>query len=365
VAVFVTEFLPYSQTFVQDELQAHDRYQADVFCTRRLGGAKPTDPTVHVGGSFYACTRVSAAFDRRLVGGDYALIHAHFGGGGVYALPFARRYQLPLVVTFHGYDVPLLSSGERLYPKFWPYALLAPAVLREMTLGLCASIELYEMLGELGVPRARLRLHPIGIDVRRFAPGDRGSGAEPLVVMVGRFVAKKGLRYGLRAFAEVRRRRGRGRLVIVGDGELRASLEQTAREEGVTSHVTFTGALGHAEVAALLGIADVLLAPSVTTANGDRESGTLVIKEAGASGAVAVATWHGGHAEIIDDGRTGFLVPERHVASMAERLDQLLGDAALRRRLGEAARTKVMAQYDNRIRVAALERAYDSVARAG
>jgi len=394
VAVFTTEFLPYSQTFIHDELVGHRRYQADVFCTRRLaasrGGfrAERPYPNVFAGGGIYQATRLSPSFDRRLglrlghrlrlghQSTGYGLIHAHFGGGGVYALPFARRHRLPLVVTFHGYDVPLLASGERLYPKYWPYGLLGPSVLRHLTLALCASRELLEMLRELGVPPDRLRLHPIGIDLDRFAertwPNDEAAGPDPdgspppVVAMVGRLVPKKGFAYGLRAFAEVRRRRGArgGALVVVGDGPLRAALERTARDEGIAEAVTFAGALPHAEVARLLGRAAVLMAPSVTTANGDRESGTLVLKEASAAGAVPLATWHGGHPEIVDDGRTGFLVPERHVDALAGRLDRLLGDPGMRRRMAIAGRIKMQAEYDNRLRVAALEEVYDTVWRA-
>jgi glycosyltransferase involved in cell wall biosynthesis len=382
VAVFTTDFLPYSQTFIHDELVGHRRYQADVFCTRRLtassGGIRAECPYLNAftGGRLYQATRLSPSFDRRLRSAGYGLVHAHFGGGGVYALPFARRHGLPLVVTFHGYDVPLLASGERLYPKYWPYGLLGPAVLRHLTLALCASRELLEMLRELGVPPERLRLHSLGIDVDRFAertwlndeaPGPDPDGSPPPVVaMVGRLVPKKGLAYGLRAFAAVRRRRGArgGELVVAGDGPLRAALERTARDEGIADAVTFAGVLPHAEVARLLGRASVLMAPSVTTANGDRESGTLVIKEASAAGAVPIATWHGGHPEIVDDGRTGFLVPERHVDALADRLDRLLGDRGMRRRMAVAGRIKMRTEYDNRLRVAALEEAYDTVWRA-
>ena len=167
--------------------------------------------------------------------------------------------------------------------------------------------------------------------------------------------------YGIRAFAEARRARGRGRLVIVGDGPLQPQLAAAVREADAADHVTFAGALPHAEVAALLATADVLMAPSVTTANGDRESGTMVVKEASASGAVPLCTWHGGLPEIVDDGRTGYLVPERDVAALARRLEQLLADPALRRRFAEAGRAKMLAEYDNRLRVAALEDAYDEV----
>jgi len=359
VAVFTERFLPYSQTFIHDELLAHRRYRADVFCGRRLNQDRFPYQPVFSAGRWFEWTRIAPALDRRLADGGHALIHAHFGGGGIYALPFARRHRLPLVVTFHGYDVPLLASGERLYPKYWAYGLLAPAVLREMTLGLCASVELYELLRELGVPAWRLRVHPLGIDVERFVPGPRAEDGEPLVVMAGRFVAKKGHLYGIRAFAQVRRRLGRGRLLLVGDGALRGRLEAGVRDEEMTAHVTFAGALPHARIAALLGTADALLAPSVTTVDGDRESGTMVVKEASAAGAVPIVTWHGGHPEIVEDQRTGFLVPERRVEPLAARLEEVLRDPALRGRLRQAGRAKMLAEYDNRHRVAALEQAYD------
>ena len=192
VALFSTRFLPYSETFVYDELLAHQRYAVDVFCARRAHADRFPFPRVFTGGLLYELTRLAPQFDRRFESNRYALIHAHFGTGAVYALPFARRHRLPLVVTFHGFDVPLLASGERLYPWVWPYALLGPAVLRQMALGLCASTELYELLRELGVEKQRLRVHHIGIDVDRFEPRVRAAdpGAEPLVVMVGRFVPK-------------------------------------------------------------------------------------------------------------------------------------------------------------------------------
>jgi colanic acid/amylovoran biosynthesis glycosyltransferase len=72
-----------------------------------------------------------------------------------------------------------------------------------------------------------------------------------------------------------------------------------------------------------------------------------------------VGTRHGGIPEIIDDGVTGFLVPERDVTAMADRLARLLGDAQLRVVMGKSAREKMQREYDIRVRVAALEDLYD------
>jgi glycosyltransferase involved in cell wall biosynthesis len=365
VALFSTRFLPYSETFVHDELRNHQRYEAEVFCARWINRERFPAPRVHVGGPFYELTRLSPRFDQQLSRGGYDLIHAHFGTGAVYALPFARRHRLPLLVTFHGHDVTLLGSAERFLPRNWPYAAFGPPVLRGLTLGLCASIELLELVRELGVPPEKLRLHRLGVDLERFRPGARGEqqrpGALPLVAMVGRFVAKKGLSYGIRAFAQALRAGAQARLVIAGEGPLRRELEATIAREGVAGSVTLAGELPHDRVAALLSEAEVLLAPSATTLNGDRESGLLVAKEASAAGAVPIATWHGGLPEIVDDGRTGFLLPERDVDGMARRLAQLLGDPELRRRMRAAARAKMEAEYGIGARVAALEAIYDEV----
>jgi glycosyltransferase involved in cell wall biosynthesis len=358
VALFNTNFLPYSQTFVYEEIRHHERYAVEVFCRRRsLAERFPFEP-VHVAGPLYGLTRADAGFDRRFRARGFALVHAHFGLGAVYARPFALRHGLPLVVTFHGYDVPLLASPRRWLPQHLRYALLGPHVLRDMTLGLCASAELRELLLAQGVAGDRLVVHRLGIDVERFAPGPRTDGTTE-VVMVGRFVEKKGFEYGIRAFARAAREEPGLRLTLAGEGELEASLRRLARSEGVLERVTFAGPLAPDHVARLLGSSHVLLAPSVVDREGNRESGLIVVKEASAAGAVPIGSLHGGIPEIIDDGKTGFLVPERDTAALAERLLRLTRDASLRQRLGEAAREKMLREYDNRVRVRALERLYD------
>ncbi len=358
VALFNTHFLPYSQTFVYEEIRQHRHYAVEVFCRRReLAERFPFSP-VHIGGPLYGVTCRSRAFDARFRAVSFALVHAHFGLGAVYARPFARRHRLPLVVTFHGYDVPLLSSPRRWLPQHLRYALRGPRVLGEMTLGLCASTELKAMLERLGVPAERLRVHRLGIDLSRFVPGTRPEH-ECRVLMIGRFVEKKGFEYGLAAFAEVAREEPTLRLSIVGDGEREPALRRLAAALGVADRVSFTGPLPPAQVAALLGRSNILLAPSIVDREGNRESGLIVVKEASASAVVPIGTLHGGIPEIIDDGVTGFLVPERDSAALADRLRLLARDPALRDRLGSNAREKMRREYDNSARVGALEERYD------
>ncbi len=361
VALFCTNFLPYSQTFVYEQLKHHRRYEADVFCWRRMNAERFPWPRVHRANPLYVATRVSPAFDGAFRRRRYDVVHAHFGPGGTYALPFARRHRVPLLVTFHGYDVPLLSSIERFEPLNLPYAIRGPALLRQMRLGLCCSNELRDMLLDLGVPDERLIVHRLGIDLDAFGPGSRDPD-RLRVVMVGRFVEKKGFEYGIRAFALATKEAApAAHLTIVGDGEREPKLRALVAELGIGARVTFTGALPADRVAEELRRSDVLLAPSVVAADGNRESGLIVVKEASASHVVPIGTIHGGIPEIIDDGETGFLVPERDPAAMAERLTRLARDPHLRARLATAARAKMEREYDNRARVAALESLYDSL----
>lgn len=359
VALFNTRFLPYSQTFVYEELRQHQRYQVEVFARQRLLDERfPYEP-VHLGGPLYGVARRSARFDRLFRERNYALVHAHFGTGAVYAMRWSQRFQAPLVVTFHGADVSfLLTRRERLRPTNLRYTLFSRQLFRTLTLGLCASVELMELLKGLGVPESKLRLHHLGIDLSAFGKGARANDAQN-VVMIGRFVEKKGFADGIRAFAKVSATRPRARLTLVGDGELAPELRRLVHELGMTSRVEFVGELAPARISALLSQADVLLAPSVLDSRGNRESGLIVVKEASASEVVPIGTRHGGIPEIIDDRVTGFLVEEHDVDALAARLGEVLDDPALRDQLGRAARAKMEREYDNRVRVARLEDYYD------
>lgn len=365
VALFCTNFLPYSQTFVHEELKAHTRYEAEVFAWRRQNATRFLHPRVHVANALYGGTLASPRFARRITRGGFSLAHAHFGPGAVYALPYVGLADLPLVVTFHGYDVPLLWNTRRLRPEYWPYALLGERMLARMTLGLCASTDLLELLVEHGVPREKLRLHRLGIDVDTWqTEGKREEGFQ--VLMVGRFVAKKGFAYGIRAFAALLRAYPAARLVIVGDGPLEAPLRALVGELGIGACVRFTGAVPSTEVVRLVRASSVLLAPSVVDRDGDRESGLIVAKEAGAAGVPVVATVHGGLPEIIEHGVTGLLAQERDVAGLARHLEALAASPTLRAALGVNAARKMRAEYDNRDRVRALEGLYDeAIARHG
>lgn len=368
-ALFSTTFLPYSQTFIHDEIRAHERYDVDVFCKdRRNADRFPYDPArVHTPGGplqrgLYERIGYWPPFSRVFDQNGYALIHAHFGNGAVYALPYARRHRLPLIVTFHGNDVSVLLGSQRYEPRRWRYVLRARTLFRQADLMLAVSLELQEFLADLSGRPDAVKLHHLGIDLSRFTAREEHEGP-PHVVMIGRFTEKKGMIYGLRAFAEAVRQGRDARLTIAGGGEREASLRRFVAEHGLGGHVRFAGVLAQDEVAALLRTADVLLAPSVVARDHDREGSPITIREASASEIPVLSTVHAGIPQLVDDGVTGFLVPERNVPALTDRLLTLLHDAELRRAMGRAGREKMAREFDLHTQVAELERHYDAVRR--
>ncbi len=274
-----------------------------------------------------------------LVGGFDAIV-AHFGTMGLRgaALREADRIGGPLVTCFHGFDMtripreqgpgvyrPLFAQGELFLPvsEFW----------RDRLLG-------------WGADPARTRVLPMGIRLERF-PYEPPSpdGVRPLEVLsIARLVEKKGIEFGLQAIARLPELQLR--YTIVGEGPLRASLERMVVELGLAGRVRFTGWADQTAVRKLLRGADILLAPSITAADGDQEGIPVVLMEAMAMGVPVVSTTHSGIPELVTDGESGFLVPERDSARLAERILWLASRPECRLGISQAARHRVELQHD-------------------
>lgn len=292
-----------------------------------------------------------------------ALVHAHFATDGLAALPLADALSVPLVTSLRGYDVnrsraALLLSGR---PSWMRYALIRRRLQQGGQLFLAVSDALRRRAIAQGFPAERTFTHYNGVDLGRFRRGDGGDGAT--ILHVGRLVPKKGTEILLRAFALVRATNPDAMLAIVGDGPLRVRLERLVEELGLGSSVALLGALEPDEVVRRMQAATVLAAPSLTARDGDAEGLPNVVVEAMASGLPVVATDHGGIGEAVAEGESGFLVAEGAHEPLAERLAALLGDAALRARMGAAGRKIAEERFDATRQMEVLEAHYDALAR--
>ncbi len=285
------------------------------------------------------------------------VIHAHFEEAGLAGLALSRALDIPLVTTFHGYDATAAdphTGAKRLLGRI--YQRQRDELQAEGEIFLAVSQFIKEKIIARGYPRERTVVLPIGVDVDAFTPG-ADEERTPTVLFVGRLVEKKGVSYLLQAMARVSAERPDARLVIIGDGPLRANLEEEACELRLP-HVLFAGTLDHAIVRQHMARASVFAIPSITAASGDSEGLPIVACEAQAMGLPIVATQHAGLPEIVTHGENGFLVPERSVDQMATHIISLLRNDNLRRFLGAAARMNVCHHFSLQRQTELLEEVY-------
>jgi glycosyltransferase involved in cell wall biosynthesis len=282
-----------------------------------------------------------------------ALVHAHFADYALAVQPACEATGTPLVVTFHGYDASKRlrePAFERRYQRLLSRASLVIAVSKAMR----------DRLLAFGSPPERTAAHHIGVNLGPCPDdGQRQSG---LVVQVARLVPKKGHLDTIEAFARARAVRSDLRLVIAGDGPLRAQLEREVERRRLSSCVRFTGDLRYADVERLLNQASVFLHPSVTTADHDEEGIPTTIAEAMAAAVPVIATRHAGIPELVEPG-SGLLVEEGDAAGMGNALVDLTSDPAAARMMGADGRRSVERRFDLQRNTASLEEAYTFVAR--
>lgn len=208
-----------------------------------------------------------------------------------------------------------------------------------------AGLARYVRIG--AVPARKIRFIPNGVDTNRFSPDRKarayvrrslGLTTEFAWLAVGRLEQAKDYANMLRAFARVQRMRPDSRLLIVGQGSLRAETERLAAELGVGETVHFLGI--RKDIPELMNAADAYVMSSAW------EGMPMVLLEAAAVGLPVVATDVGGNGEVVRDGKTGFIVPPRDPEALADAMVRMMAlppDA--RAAMGQAARAYVEAHY--------------------
>ncbi|MDJ0762723.1 MAG: glycosyltransferase [Myxococcota bacterium] len=373
VAQFVSEFLPYSQTFIYQELIHHTRYQMAAFAQKRIHHGRflfdpvtvvtPSNALAHsIERPIYLATGMSRAFLRRFETTRFSLIHAQFGPAAIYASLYADTFNLPLICTFGGRDVGVLCQPAHKNPAYVFYRLHVPRLFERLDRFLAVSDHLAQKLVSLGAPKQKVHVFYRGVTTPSAVP-TRGTPSKggPTVLMVGRFVEKKGFEYGVAAFARAIAHGRQARLKVIGSGKQDQRYDALARQLGVRDAVSFLGEMTQKEVFDEMRRAHILVVPSVTSSCGDVEGIPNVLKEGNAHGLPAIVTRHGGLPEVVEDGNTGFVVEERDIEALAEKLSRLIENHELRCAMGAAAWQKMRWEFDFQQRNQVLERHYDDV----
>lgn len=251
----------------------------------------------------------------------------------------------------HGWDMNDLHGSRRRYR-------LARRVFGlgvHRFIALSRDLETY-LLDAVGVPRRKVVQIYNGVDESKFSPARRVPHEVLTIGTVGRMREVKNQTALCRAFAELLGRRpaltGRVQLLLVGAGPLTEPCRAIVEEAGVADAVEFAGETSAVQDA--LGRMDVFVLPSLA------EGISNTILEAMATGLPVVATAVGGNPELVDEGRTGILVPADDLGAMTDALERYVDDDALRESHGKAGRARV----EERFSLGAMVRAYDAEYRA-
>ena len=283
------------------------------------------------------------------------IVHLHFPnpmGDLTYLLSGWRG---PLVLTYHA-DI---IKQRRLLPFYRP---VLDALFARVHRIIATSTDYIDSSAFLSQHRDKCAIVPLGIDYDRLAlcNGDhrrvheiRAQYGDRLVLFVGVLRYYKGIDVLIRAMAGVR-----GHVLLAGRGEERHALTALAQELGVADRVTFAGEVDDAELRALYHAADVFVLPSI-----DRcEAFGLAQLEAMACGRPVIATQLPTGVRFVNQQDvTGLLVPPRDHVALGAALDRLLGDSALRARMGAAGRDRVQREFGAALMVDRTLAVYDDV----
>lgn len=302
--------------------------------TEVKGAAWAVAPLALAAGSFKAW-RVAAKRGATVMHGHWVV------PGGVMAN--IARGSLPLVVSVHGSDVFLAERRSTVRRA-------AHRVFRQAARVTACSDDLRVRSIALGADASRTETVPYGVDSVRFAPSsdtrartrlEHHLGDAPVVFSAGRLVRKKGFEYLIDAAGELAASYPALRLVIAGDGDLREELTARALRIGNGQIVRFLGALPQDEIARLMAAADVIAVPSVKDDAGNVDGLPNFALEAMASATPIVSTTAGGLGQVMADGVTARVVPQRDTAALTKAISALLAQPDSGRRLGAAARARV------------------------
>ena len=289
------------------------------------------------------------------------ILHAHFGHVGYRALTLKQKTSLPLVTTFYGFDMSLLPRR-----KVWKHAY--QILFAKGDRFLVEGPHMAEKLIQLGCPEDKVTIRPIAIDISKipFIPrnGDRQSPIR--ILMVGRFVEKKGFIYAIQAFACIASKWPNVEVRIIGDGPQKGKIIAEIEKQGLLNRVHLLGPKNYESYLEEAKNAHIFLSPSVTASDGDSEGGApTTLLEMQGSGMPVLSTYHADIPYVVKQGATGFLVPERDVSALAVQLDWLLSQPGKWESIGKAGRKSMLKSHNIENEITKLEELYLQILSTG
>ena len=264
------------------------------------------------------------------------VVLAQYGPVGVAILPLCKKANVQLVVHFHGFDASHFKTLEKYtagYKGIFDYAKAIIVVSEKMA----------DQLKSKSCPAHKLILNHYGVNEIFFSA--RPIYESDIFFALGRFVEKKGPEFTIRAFAKVADQFPSARLYMAGDGPLLELCRKLVLDLSLSKSVFFPGIIKHDMVPAFMQKSIAFVQHSIVAESGDSEGTPVAIMEASAAALPVIATFHAGIPDVVLDGVTGMLVPERDIDKMADAMRLILRNKGLARSMGEAGRERILSNF--------------------
>lgn len=364
VLVFNNTFFKVSQTFVYHQIEAlAEYYDVDLlsykfqnpheFSTVKYNKYKLKKPVSFVGratSKLYRMTTGSSLhvdlnshllLRKIFMYRDYKAIHAHFGFNGLKILHYAKLYDIPLVVTFHGHDASSMLRDEAYKDQLTELFNYASTII----LVSAHMIDLLDIKPWLN----KVKIIPCSVDPYQFEPNQPQKSNDKIKILhAGRITPKKGVPDLIKTFSEITEQFSNLELHIVGDGEDLTYCKKLVEEYRINKQVVFYGAVQHHRLKTILNECDIFVLNSRVADDGDMEGTPVALLEAMSMGKPVISTYHAGIPYVIKDGLNGLLVDECSNEQLKNSLNELIVDKKLRFRLGNEARKTILSSYSIR-----------------
>lgn len=359
VAIWKNVWLPRSETFVVSQIESLKSWDSTTIGFHNISnGLLQADfapyPNTKLGRAqrrFLQVKGKQGAYINHLRGTESALIHAHFGSGGIYTLPLAQRQNVPHITTFHGADTHLFGHfmpGSELW-----YRNGLKKLFDRGDRFLAASQYLADRLILSGAPAGKVEVLYTGTKIVPQISSNTRRG----IAFVGRLIGIKGVKDLLLAVALMKNSTARSTpITIAGDGPLHEELRSLAYN--LDLDCTFVGHLPSHEVAGFMARHQVFCAPSMASPKGTREGFGMVFLEAALQGLPVVAYASGGVTEAVVHGSTGLLAEEGNIGQLSKYLERLLLDQGEAEEMGQNGRQRVMTEFSLEKQTKLLESIY-------
>lgn len=272
------------------------------------------------------------------------ILHAHFGDMGVFAAKMKKAGLLvkpKVVVSFHGHDI--FHYKKEIYQRQY-------RIFEEYTDALLVNSEYSKSLlyNILNLPNVKIL--PVGLISSNFLPPIRLDKQELQILFVGRLVVWKGPVMAVEIFEMLKKKYDNIKLTIVGDGEQLQQVNRTVKALNLEESVILKGALAQEDIIHLMGISDIFLFPAgYERSQGAADTQGLVIQESQIMELPVVCGNVGGISSGLLDGETGFLVKEGDIDGFVEKIQFLIDNPELRRKMGRAGREFVKDNFDSKV----------------